>query len=110
MVRMDQRVTFQEVSRTSDGGGGTTVTWADLATDSTVYARVRAKSGRERMDEDRPSASAGYEITIRNRGDIDETMRMVWLGESYNIRNVMREGPRPLYLHFDADRGVAGLS
>ena len=110
MVRMDQRVTFQVPTLTSDGGGGNVAAWADVPSTPTVWARVMPKSGREGMTEDRVSASTVYEITIRNRSDIDERMRIVWLGENYNIRSVLREGGRPLYLKIEAERGVADLS
>ena len=110
MVRMDQRVTFQVPTLSSDGGGGQVAAWGNIPTTPTVAARVQPKSGREGMEEDRMSAQSVFEITIRNRTDINERMRIVWLGENYNIRAVHRQGGRPLYLKIEAERGAADLA
>jgi SPP1 family predicted phage head-tail adaptor len=101
--KLDQRVTIQTRTAASDGGGGTTYAWATVAT---VWAHAKPRVARETMQEGRINASQVITFTIRNRA-IDETQRLVWRGEAYNIRAVMREGPRPLYLAVDAERGVA---
>lgn len=110
MVRMDQRITLQVPTLTSDGGGGQTAAWGDIPSTPVVWARVMPKRGNERMEEDRMSATGVYLFTIRNRTDLDERMRIVWRGENYNVRAIMREGPRPLYLTIEAERGVADLA
>ena len=104
--KLDQRITFQEYSTTSDGGGGTVKTWADLASTPTVWAHVKANSGGERFEEDRTNATATATFWVRNRSDVTEKDRIVWRGQQYNIRNVMHEGARAMYLKIVAERGA----
>ena len=110
MVRMDQRVTFQGRTGAPDGGGGVTNTWGNIATNPVVWASVKPSRGGEGLDEDRTNARASYMFTIRNRTDLDETMRIVWQSENYNIRAILREGPRPLYVTIDTERGAADVT
>lgn len=105
--KLDKRVTFQAYTLASDGIGGQVKTWANLATNPTVWASVLAGSGREAFLEDRTTATAMVMFTIRNRDDLDERMRIQWDGETYNIREIKHEGGRPLYLRIMAERGVS---
>jgi len=110
MVRpgqLDQRIAIQDFTLAADGGGGLTKAWADLATDPDVWASVKAGGGGESTTEDRTNATAMTTFVIRNRSDIDERMRIVWEGLDYNIRHVMREGSRAMYLTILAERGVS---
>lgn len=101
---LDQRVTISRETLAADGIGGATVT---LATVATVWAKVVAKSGRERMAADRLDAEAGYLFVIRWRSDVREADRITWGGVDYNIRAIRQDGGRKLYLEIDAERGVA---
>lgn len=105
----DQQITLQRMTSTADGIGGTTRVWANLATDAHVWAHVRAKAGREQMDEGRMAASFTLLFTIYNRSDLTELDRIRWNGENYNIRGLRREGGRNLDLVIEAERGVADL-
>lgn len=102
--QLDQRVTLDRRVQSADGAGGITYSWETVAE---VWANVAAKSGREGLSEGRISAEASYVFTVRHRGDVDETFRVIWGGEVYNVRAVMRTGGRPLYLGIEAERGVA---
>lgn len=103
----DQQITLQRATATADGIGGTTQAWANLATDATVWAAVRAKAGREAMGEGRMAATFVTLFTIYNRADLSELDRIAWNGEVYNIRSLRREGGRNLDLVIEAERGVA---
>lgn len=103
---LDQRITFQAETRTSDGAGGSTIAFADIATTPTVWASVFAIRSNETDTEGRLNATGLYKFTIRNRTDIDETHQIQWRGESYNIRNVKRMGARVMYLEIEAERGA----
>lgn len=100
---LDQRVTLRRETRTSDGMGGDTATWTDIAT---VWAKVRPMTGNEREHSDRLNATANYLIVIRAREDIDERCIAVHSGTKYNIRFVKRE-PRSRFLALECERGVA---
>lgn len=103
----DESITFQSYSEVSDGAGGVTKTWANLASTPTVWAHVKANGGNEQFDSERTNASTMTTFVIRNRSDVNETMRIVWYGENYNIRQVQREGQRAMYLNIMAERGVS---
>lgn len=104
--KIDQRVTLQRRAGTPDGIGGMTYAWSDIGT---VWASVMARGAREAMDQERMSATGVYRFTIRHRDDVDETCRIVWQSEAYNVRAVHRTGGRKLYLEIDAERGVADV-
>lgn len=101
---LDQKITIQRESLTSDGMGGSTVSVSTLAS---VWAKVIARSGREREYADRVNAEGAYTFVIRWRGDVLESDRITWRGEDYNIRAIAQVGGRKLYLEIDAERGVA---
>lgn len=103
----DQQITLQRATPTPDGAGGTTQAWANIATDATVWAAVRAKAGREGLDEGRMTATFVTLFTIYNRDDLSELGRIIWNGENYNIRSLRREGGRNIDLVIEAERGVA---
>lgn len=105
--QLDQKITLQRLAKTADGYGGATSAWADYDTNASVWAHVRAKAGRESTDEGRMTASFIVLFTIYNRTDIDPRDRIVWNGETYNIRGLRTEGGRRLMLVIEAERGVA---
>ena len=104
--RLDQLITFQSRTESSDEAGGTTSTWEDFTTVPTVWAKVRPLTGGERLEEGAFNASGMWEFTIRNRSDISEKDRIRWKSESYNIRQVNRRGERYRYLVIVAERGA----
>ena len=103
----DQRVTFQRATDAADGVGGTTQTWANFAATPTVWAKVTPRVGREAMEEGRMNAALLATFTVRYRSDVTELDRIVWRGEAWNIRRIMRKSGRNLWLEIDAERGVA---
>lgn len=105
--KLNERITFQAYTETSDGGGGTTKGWANIATNPTIWCEVVAKSGKESVISDRITATMVTIFRIRNRSDLNETMRISWRGSFYNIRAVRREGHRGQYLTVEAERGAA---
>lgn len=104
---MDQQITLQRRTETADGGGGVTRSWADFAVDPRPWAEVYAKAGRESLQEGRQNATMLTLFTVWNRADVDETCRILWQGEIYNVRGVRRQGGRRLQLVIEAERGAA---
>lgn len=101
---LDQRIVIQRETLADDGMGGQTVSLSTLAT---VWAKVMARSGREREYQDRLNAESAYTFVIRWRSDIRESDRIVWDGVTYNIRAIAQDGGRKLYLELDCERGAA---
>jgi len=103
---LDQRVKILKEARASDGMGGSTRTWEEVAN---VAAHVRPLSGRERARADRLDAEGGYMVAIRWRPDVRENMVIEWLNRDrrMNIRHVDDGGGRSMYLSIQCDTGVA---
>jgi len=101
--QLRERVTIQSLTRATDDQGGAVETWSDVAT---VWAMVRPARGSETQNSERTEAIGGYRFVMRNR-TITEVNRLVWRGETYNIRDVKRMGFHPLYIDIDAERGAA---
>lgn len=103
--RKDQPITIERNTPTRSLSGGYTDAWA--AVGPTIWAEVKAKAGREAMDDGRPNATFVVVFTVYNLTDIREADRIIWNGVRYNIRGILREGESPLDLKIEAERGVA---
>jgi SPP1 family predicted phage head-tail adaptor len=95
---LDQRITLQSLALVSDGGGGSTETWSNVAI---LWAKVVPMSGRERLHADQLESPANYRVTIRRRTDITAGKR-----KPLNIRFDGFNSPREQYMTFDAEMGV----
>ncbi|MGB1215401.1 MAG: phage head closure protein [Pikeienuella sp.] len=103
---MDERITFQQEVRSDDGVGGRLVDWQTLSNTPTVWAHVAPVTTREGMSNEEIVAVGTYKFSIRNRSDLNETMRLIWDGTVYNIEAVQRMGRRAMYMEIIAKRGV----
>jgi SPP1 family predicted phage head-tail adaptor len=103
---LDERVTFERVSRVSDGGGGGVESWATLYE---CWAKVTPLSGRERDNAAQTQAPRNYRVTVRVSAEtlaVTEADRVMWRGAAMDIRFIADAGPRPLYLQIDCEAGV----
>ena len=69
------RVLIQAPTRTPDGQGGSTVTWADVAT---VWAQVTPGTGGERVIAHGLREQSPYDVRIRYRADVSAQNRLIW--------------------------------
>ena len=94
--RMDAQITLQSATAAQDVFGQPIDTWADLATDPTVWAEVIPLSGRERFQAQQVDAEVTTTFRIRWRTDLDEEMRVVYDSTPYDIQVIQemhrREG------------------
>ena len=105
-ISLDERVTFERATNVSDGGGGSTLTWA---TYFTCAAMVEAISGRERANADQTQSPRNYRVTLWRSSEtagLTTRDRLDWRGKKMQIRFIADEGPRPLYLMLDCEAGV----
>lgn len=102
----DQIITLQALSRTPDGIGGTTEAWAALNRTPRVWAAVNVKRSAETMEDGRMSARQTATFEILNRDDLNETQRLIWNGEAWNIRSVQRSSGRRATIIIEAERGT----
>jgi SPP1 family predicted phage head-tail adaptor len=65
--------------------------WSDVAT---VWAKVVATSGNEQINQAIGVATTMYAITIREREDIDTSMRVLYEGATLQIRAVLSSDER----------------
>jgi len=106
--QLDQRVTFQRESTTLNARGGRdSAGWSNIATAPTVWARVERAQGAEEEGAERVQNRYLLTVTIRNRDDLDERMRLQWRGRDYNIRSIEPYDHRAMYRTLTAEGGVA---
>jgi SPP1 family predicted phage head-tail adaptor len=80
--QLDQRLTLQQKSTTTNGFGEDVVTWNDVAT---VWAKAAPLRGREFSSAAETQSSAEVRFTVRFRDDVDETWRLMWRGKAYAL-------------------------
>lgn len=102
--KMRERVTLQQESSTTDGGGGYALGWTDVAT---VWAKMEPVGGREQIEADKLQGVLDYRVTIRYRSDVVPGMRLVWNSKNFNIRAVVCEEERERFLTLTCDTGRA---
>lgn len=96
------RVTIERVTLVDDGGGGVDETWVPVAT---VWARVQALRGDERLEADAISGALTHEIHLRWREDIAPDMRLRQGAAIYDLKVVMDpDGRRRLLRCFGEER------
>ena len=103
--RKDQPISIERNTPTRSLSGGFIDAWAVLQ--PLLWAEVKAKAGREAMEDGRPNATFVVVFTVYNLPGLLETDRIIWNGVRYNIRGILREGESPLDLKIEAERGVA---
>lgn len=84
--QLKDRVTIQNYVRTPDGYGGYTETWQDIAT---VWANIKPLRGREFFQAQQIQSEVTHKITIRYRNDIDETCRVKYNGQIFDIKSII---------------------
>lgn len=102
---LDQLIDIKRENLADDGLGGQDVTLTDVVTD--LWAKARSLSGKEFERYDQLNATAMVAFVIRNRDDLQHNDRIVWNGESYNIRYIPPVSARDMYLVVEAEKGVA---
>lgn len=94
------RVTFQQESQTSDGQGGYTKTWTNIAT---VWAKVEPIKQREREEAMSIGTDRTHKITTRYQSSInDVSYRISWGTRIFNITSVLNINERNVILEFQA--------
>ncbi len=67
-----QRLTLEELQRTSDEGGGFSEDWVAVAT---VFARLRPTGGGEGVESGRLTGTVTHEVVLRYRDGVVPAMR-----------------------------------
>jgi SPP1 family predicted phage head-tail adaptor len=96
---MKYRVTIRQPVLTTDGAGGFSESWQNLATAPVVYAAITPVSAGEQLKYGQIEATTTHRIVIRYRTDI--TPGMILIDEdavTYNIISVAAQNGAKVYL------------
>ena len=86
---------LQQPVDAGDGAGGTTRTWATVAT---LWARVEPLSAIERVAAERLEAAADHRVTIRWRAGVTHAMRFSFGTRVFEIRGLIGREERHRFL------------
>lgn len=83
---LNRKVTFQSLTITQDPNTGEMIeAWTDYLS---VFAKVEPLVGREYLAAAAIQAEVPTKFTMRFRGDIDQTMRLVFDGQTFDIQSI----------------------
>jgi len=102
--KLNRRVKIQEETRTTDGAGGFTRTWATIAT---VWGKLTPMSGREALDAAQQTNMQKFALKIRYRTGVSTAKRVLISDDVYNIRNSFNIDQKRRYLDAVVEKGVA---
>lgn len=93
--KLTERITIQNQVVVRDVYGSTTTTWTDVVND--LPAAVGYVSGNREIDNEEIFHGRITTFSIRWRGSIDETMRVLWGDLKYRILSIDRRTHRREY-------------
>ncbi len=88
---LSHRLSLEALQRTPDDAGGAALGWVEIAK---VWARIVAKTGRERLLADRIAGSVSHDVTIRYREGVEPAMRLRNGSRSFHILAVLSDERR----------------
>ena len=90
--KLDQRIVFQSYSETRSATGGVV---RDYSTYATRWAQVLLKGGNETQEAMEKTARRIADFIVRKNGlTINETMRIEWRGQVFDITTIDEGGTR----------------
>lgn len=99
------RITVEKQVLTENGMGGHEQTWQKRFS---AFAEVVVKSGKESNENGQVTATTTTEFTLRNIkcfSYVNESDRILFNCEYYNIEAILRGSPRDLFFKIIATRG-----
>jgi len=82
---LNARLTLEDQANTSDGQGGETINWVQVAG---LWGAVKPVADRFGEKGGAESAILTHRVTVRARSDVRRGMRIVWQGRALLIRTV----------------------
>lgn len=104
---MTERLRIEREDQIALPGGVRQPSWVLLAE---IWAKVVPLTGGEAIAGDQVEGQMRYRIWLRNRRDLDTSMRLIWVtagNQVLNIRELPDPGVRPLFRQLVAHSGVA---
>jgi SPP1 family predicted phage head-tail adaptor len=103
---LKEPISFQRLTRTSDGAGGWTETWSQI-NGAPTWAMVRNLSGGEAYRFDRLDATVRMMMVIRYTTAIKEADRVIIRGRAHNVRFINNVEFADKWMEVAVDGGVA---
>jgi len=88
---LDRRIVIEQRTDTRDGSGDPVAAWTVLAT---VWAAHEPLTGKEQFEAHQVNAERPSKFVIRYRAGVDESMRVNWDGDLYDITSIVEIGRR----------------
>jgi SPP1 family predicted phage head-tail adaptor len=98
------RVTFQQPTATKDPGGAQKNTFANVATNPTVWARWINAHGQEAEQSEALKSVQRATVTVRYRSDIVPTWQLLKDGEAWQIISVDQVRDRNRWVEMIVER------
>jgi SPP1 family predicted phage head-tail adaptor len=83
---LNKRIILQQSTRTSDGMGGFSLTWADV---STVWASIWPLSASETVESMKTNMTISHRIRIRYRGDLRASWRIRFGNRYFSVVSII---------------------
>jgi len=91
--KYDQLIDIKSFAEISNGNGSVTRTFTNLYTN--IWAEVTPVGGSESNESDERVANISIDVKVRATGlTLNETMRIIWRGKTYNITSIDEFGSR----------------
>ena len=103
---LQEPVTFQRLTLTTDGIGGSTKAWASVA-GAPARAHVRPVSGNERLAAARIDAEVSLRVTVRYFAGLRESDSVLIRGRRHNITFINNVEFQNRWLELTVSAGVA---
>lgn len=84
--KLDKRITIERKEATKNAAGEKVNNWVKV---KTVWANIRFERGMEAIRNGKDTAVRRASMRIRVRKDVDESMRVVYQRQAYNIHSVL---------------------
>lgn len=99
-----QAYSFEAITKTPDGQGGFTVTWANFAN---VTGFVKIDSGREGELDDHIKSQYSRKFSFEFIAGLTNDMRILYDGDYYNVRSIKSAQDSTIWIDVLADKDLA---
>ena len=98
------KVILEKKTQTSDGAGGYTTTWEEVAT---LWTSIEKRRGSERVHHGQLTATSTHIFRLRYTNIITPDMRFCFDGRIFNIRSIENKEERNHQLEIHVEEGIA---
>lgn len=103
-----ERVTIQQETQVSDGGGGYTVGWENVSANAEVSARIEPIKGFEQLQAMGLQGRVTHRVVLRYRTDVDIGKRFLWGNIPLNVMSPgTNDDERKRYMTYLCEQGGA---